>query len=585
MGAAIIRVQTARSSEPHNEDTVAFTETSGVIEPAAPGNAPSGSLLDLSVVVRILVGALCLVWAQWWHDVSPAPAGAGLLAVLTTALGVGAVIAALSIRSAAGRETLDRYLFLAVLALVACVLLLGGATHGYGTDEAAYDQAAAEGLVHGVNPYGADFSPVLTQYGVAPTNYTYTLSGTLVTSIAYPSLSFLVYVPLVAFTGNHTTAALVVDTTGWLVAICLLWRWLPSSWRPAVPLLLLLPDPLLWVQSGSTDSLFVPLLMVAVWRWERFTDQDAGFVARWSGPVCLGLACCIKQTPWVVAPFLLVGVVQELRSQQRSWLRPAAGYVMAALVPFAFLNLPFIIWNSGAWFDAVALPLRSHLLPLGIGPVNLAESEGVGAGNLSLFGLLADITLLAALLAFLRWYGRLKPMLPLIPVACLLLSNRALGSYILFPLPAFLLAAATTRELRPAPLTARARRSVDAGLAVCAAGLAAVGVLLAINRAPLTLVPITAQGGHHLRVILTVEDSGERDISPAFLLTVNGYTNGQFQIVSGPGELRAGTIATYVLFCPTPAEITPGGNDYRVLAVTTAPDTVSLSPALTAGPP
>ena len=53
---------------------------------------------------------------------------------------------------------------------------LNGAA-GYGTDEASFEQGAANLLVHGHDPYGANLLPTLAQFST-PTKYmTYTMTG------------------------------------------------------------------------------------------------------------------------------------------------------------------------------------------------------------------------------------------------------------------------------------------------------------------------------------------------------------------------------------------------------------------------
>ena len=54
---------------------------------------------------------------------------------------------------------------------------------------------------------------------------------------------------------------------------------------------------------GLTDMVFMPLLVVAAYRWDRF---DARTWRSYLGPVAFGLAMAMKQTPWPILPFLLV---------------------------------------------------------------------------------------------------------------------------------------------------------------------------------------------------------------------------------------------------------------------------------------
>ena len=70
------------------------------------------------------------------------------------------------------------------------------AAPGYGTDEVAFDQYAAQLLLHGINPYVHSMARAFSLFHVSPNGYTFRLTGQPVTSLSYPALSFLVYVPV-----------------------------------------------------------------------------------------------------------------------------------------------------------------------------------------------------------------------------------------------------------------------------------------------------------------------------------------------------------------------------------------------------
>lgn len=159
----------------------------------------------------------------------------------------------------------------------------------------------------------------------------------------YPSLSFLLYVPGVAAFGGNSYAGLVTDTVAWLITGLLLWRLASPTMRPYVALFVLLPMPLLWVADGMTDPLYLPFMILAVWRWDRFADVQERGAARWMGPIALGLACAIKQTPWLMALYLLVGVGLEAHRHGRRWLPVVTTYALLSGAAFAVLNLPFVI--------------------------------------------------------------------------------------------------------------------------------------------------------------------------------------------------------------------------------------------------
>jgi hypothetical protein len=184
----------------------------------------------------------------------------------------------------------------------------------YGTDAAAFDQYAAMLAAHGHNPYGMSMEPSLSLFHVPAIYHTYRLDGTAVSQLSYPAGAFLPYVPLLAL-GRTTQVANVVDLAFWLAGMFVLWRCLPRDlkWLAGV-----LGSAVLYVGfviGGLTDALFVPFVIVAVHKWDRFADPDRKPWKRWAGPLALGAAMSVKQTPWFLAPYLLLGLWFECRAR------------------------------------------------------------------------------------------------------------------------------------------------------------------------------------------------------------------------------------------------------------------------------
>src|SRR6202043_4107933 len=101
--------------------------------------------------------------------------------------------------------------------------------------------------------------------------------------------------------------------------------------------------------GGVTDSLFVPLLIGAAVGWDRFGSERGP--RAWRGPVCLGLAMAVKQTPWLILPFVVAGIVLESR-RLRDWakgLRDGLRYLAIAAVAFLVPTLPYLLNSPRAW--------------------------------------------------------------------------------------------------------------------------------------------------------------------------------------------------------------------------------------------
>ena len=208
----------------------------------------------------------------------------------------------------------------------------------YGTDEIAFDQYAAQLLVHGMNPYVHSMNPSFAMFHVSPNGYTFRLDGQPVTSLSYPALSFLLYAPFYAL-GWSTQMAVVLNVIAWAVGMVLAYVLLPKDIRPLALVLGSLSVYIGYAVGGVTDALFVPLLIGAIYQWDRYPSQRGWAALR--SPVLLGLAMAVKQTPWLLLPFLAIGIwLEARRSSQDSW-RVTGKFVGIAGLAFLIPNLPF----------------------------------------------------------------------------------------------------------------------------------------------------------------------------------------------------------------------------------------------------
>ncbi len=201
----------------------------------------------------------------------------------------------------------------------------------YTTDELSFDQYAAQLVAHGLhNPYVHSMAPAGPLFRLSPDGYTYTTSGTPVLAMSYPSLSFLVYVPFILLGWTNEVGA-GLNVAAWVVAILLMFWLLPRQLRPAVLVLSSIDVYLAFAPGGVTDMLYIPLLIVAAYRWDRFGTSRASYLA----PVAMGLAMAIKQTPWPVLAFVLCALAMDEYDRHGD----------AALGAAARGSLP----RSGAW--------------------------------------------------------------------------------------------------------------------------------------------------------------------------------------------------------------------------------------------
>ena len=332
----------------------------------------------------------------------------------------------------------------------------------YSTDSAAFDQAGARLLMHGIDPYTVTLGSLASLLKVPAQFWTYTVSGGHVDHVSYPAGSILLQMPALVL-GFHHEVVDWMDLLAWIVTGVIIFVLLPTSIRWIAPLLLLAPAFTGVFSSGGTDAAFLPFLVLAVWRWDRFGLGRSAGVARWMGPVALGLACSIKQTPWFCVPFIALGLVVEARRSGRNPVRTVVPYLAIVAGVFGVVNIPFVIWSPAAWARGTFLPFLQPLIADGQGLVTLVLhgiAHGVSLPLLTLAGLLV---LGAELAAMVIWYPAMKRIwLLLLPLA-FFVATRSLSTYLADLYPAAIVAAVSVAPAPRAVVAAGPGASPDAG--------------------------------------------------------------------------------------------------------------------------
>ena len=349
----------------------------------------------------------------------------------------------------------------------------------YGTDSAAFDQVAARALMHGADPYVSPMSSVSRLLEVPSRFWTYTVDGGHVTHFSYPAGSFLLTLPATAL-GVHM-AVDWTDLTAWLVTIVLLFALVPASVRWLAALVGLTPFLLGSFASGGTDALFLPFLVIAAWRWDRYGRARERGPARWIGPIALGVACAIKQTPWFAIPMLAVGIFLEARRRGSDPVRLSGRYLLTVLGVFLALNLPFLAWHPGAWWHGTLIPLTGGLVADGQGLVTLATHGLTGGVNLDVLSLAGAVAMIGAIAAFVAWYPQCKRIWPLLVVIPFFFSPRSLSSYLVDLFPVVLVAALSVEGVPPdasVPRPAAWRRRLTRP-SVLVVAISCLGVIIA----------------------------------------------------------------------------------------------------------
>ncbi len=548
-------------------------------KPSAPRQLSSGARAWWTVA-----GMTVLLWGfQLFGYVDIYPA-ISVAVVILGLWGLGTIIAVWQpyrVRPGTARSLAIATLTLALAAFLLWSYLQVFTSPSYGTDEIAFDQYAAQLLQHGLNPYTHSMAQAFTQFHVSPDGYTFLLNGKPVTSLSYPALSFLFYVPFL-MAGWSTQMAIGVNVMAWAIGIALTFLLLPRSIRPLAIVIGSFAVYISYAVGGVTDALFVPLLIGAVYQWDRFARTRGP--AAWRGPILLGLAMAVKQTPWLVLPFLVAGIAIEAHrlGGRSEALRTTGRYLGIAFAAFAIPNLPFIVMAPHAWVSGVLTPIASHTVPAGQGLIGLTLFLGLGGGSLSAYTVALLVVFLALLATYIATYPALKGWAVVCPAIVLFFSARSFGSYLVTLLPAAVVAATSidlARQGRAGTLQPwrHWRWVAGGGLAASALAVAAIFASSAPLAVQITSVRTTGQLATVVQLGVNVTNRSDRSEKPSFSVESGGQLTAFWLARGGPSTLPPGGHAHYTLLAPNFFAQPPITGGFQVIAFSQSPDTVSRS--------
>jgi hypothetical protein len=458
----------------------------------------------------------------------------------------------------------------------------------YSTDELSFDQYAAQLVAHGLhNPYVHSMAPAGPLFRLSPDGYTYTITGTPVLKMSYPSLSFLIYVPFLLLGWSNELGA-VLNVAGWMAAILLMFWLLPRNLRPAVLLLSSIDVYLSFATGGVTDMLYIPLLVIAAYKWDRFGESRLSYI----NPIAVGLAMSIKQTPWPVVAFVLCALAldeYDKHGDVRQAARRAGRYLAVVVGVFLIPNLPYMIASPSAWFDGVFQPFTAQMVPSGQGLISLTLFAHLGGGSLQAYTLLLALMAILTLVVFVGTYPLLRPGTFMLPSLFYFFAARSQTNYLIALVPVGIVGAITAGPpaARRAGDVARRLGGIMRGrLWLRATGAVAVVAALAIIYAFTSLSPLTITivkegttgylGG--IRFLdIEVHNHTNHSLKPSYTIQTSHGDTTFWRVNHGPRMIKPGTTAHVQIF-ERNYQAEPGLSDgFSVLGFTDHPEAVSVS--------
>lgn len=424
----------------------------------------------------------------------------------------------------------------------------------------------------GQNPYLFDLGDAYRVYRASSTLQTPTSDGDFIGKMVYPALAFLLFVPFQVL-GIPTN--LIFALFYWLTLL-VMFMGAPRLVRPVILLPLLIePRYALYGLGGVSDTVwaFLICLMIVSWR-------NRSLSAVW-----FGLACALKQQPWLLVPFLAIRLLRDSDEEERTFrLLDALQFFLIAGGVFALVNLPYIVWDFPAWLAGSVSPFFDRMITLGQGLSSLT-TEGVVFIPRSMYTIYMLLGYAACIFVYWRHTHSLKSLIWLFPGLVLWLGQRSLSSYWYFNLMPFLLSLA--RDSLPWPLVAPSRFRSWRPTALVVGGAASfilvTVIAFRIAGTPLSIRvqrPIETDGTTINHLTVEINNRGDRPIQPR--ISVQSWPNQPlfWSIQDGPTSLAPGATAYYRISTLIPGEMIDMARGGQVIVTDSANDGLRASETL-----
>jgi len=302
----------------------------------------------------------------------------------------------------------------------------------YRTDSMAFTHYASElWIFPSWNPYGSDLQKALEMFTVDIDYITLKPDGDLVTNLNYPALHILFFTPFVYFGFQDMRWV----TFFFEIATVLLLYWKsPDELRPVVLIPFFAGSDLAINFTAGCLGDFLWILPLTITAFYARKPMIAGFT--------YGLACAVKQEPWILLPFLVAWTWRALGVDRREKLAATAAFLATAVIAFLLPNIFFILKNPQSWWTDIMTPLSGDLIAISQG-ISTITQMGIVPISRTFYLTLAVAVFLFLLFTYNFCFRELKHAMWTFPAVIMWFSPRGLQNYFVYLIPVCLAAAVT----------------------------------------------------------------------------------------------------------------------------------------------
>lgn len=333
---------------------------------AADSEQPDG--WELNGFMGLIIGAFSFHIATYISTYGPINSPLAVIgivsATLSGLLGMTLVIVDIDMEKW-GREVGLGFLLLLLLSSLGILAVQGFPWPN--SDIRLFSIQAVDGLLHGTNPYTMNLlkPEVYQEFHVASTKR---VSGNYVGEYSYPAGMLLMYVPEAVLSPG--TKHLLTGVVLFAVAGALGVYDSPNKYGLVIPAIFVSATIFRFGVSGANDATWVLPTMLAIRYWNPVDKRHLAI----SG-VFFGIACSIKQMPWVMAPFLVLWLFRMSDSIEQG-VRRNLRFGGIASVIFIVVNLPFFITAPEAYLQGAFMQIFGIGAPVvgsGMGLIAISE--------------------------------------------------------------------------------------------------------------------------------------------------------------------------------------------------------------------